>query len=190
MRRNLAVDVLRGLAEALKGMLSKIHGLLINTEEMDGNDADTERHYHNSKPDSYESELCREKDKGERSEPEIAPVSKEGRDLPNLPLALVLKACPDIVPYAPDKPRHWHELVALAGFVRGMMGISPDAWEAAQAAMGPEVAAVTVAGMLQRVSDIRSPGGYLRALTRKAETDGFSPGPMIMALLRPEAQAA
>ncbi len=190
MRRNLATDVLRGLAEALKGLLSKIHGLLINTEEMDGNDANNERRYQNSKPDSYESELCREKDKGEKSDPEFVPEPKDESDLPNLPLALVLKACPDILPYAPDKPRHWHELVALAGFVRGMMGISPDAWEQAQAAMGPEVAAVTVAGMLQRVADIRSPGGYLRALTRKAETDGFSPGPMIMALLRPEAQAA
>ena len=157
---------------------------------MDGSDANNKRHYHNSKPDSYESELCKEKHKSEMSEPEIAPLPKEGRELPNLPLALVLKACPDIIPYAPDKPRHWHELVALAGFVRGMMGISPDAWEEAQTAMGPEVAAVTVAGILQRVSGINSPGGYLRALTRKAETDGFSPGPMIMALLRPELQAA
>ena len=190
MRRNMAVDVLTGLAVALKGMLSKIRALLVGTEEMNGSDANNKRHYHNSKPDSYESELCEEKNKGEMSEPEIAPIPKAGRELPNLPLALVLKACPDIIPYAPGKPRHWHELVALAGFVRGMMGISPDAWEEAQTAMGPEVAAVTVAGILQRVSGINSPGGYLRALTRKAETDGFSPGPMIMALLRPEVQAA
>ena len=190
MRRNLATDVLKGLTVALKNLLSKIHVLLVGTEEMNGNDANNERHYQNSKPDSYESELCREKDKGEKFDSEIAPLPKEGRELPNLPLALVLKACPDIIPYAPDKPRHWHQLVALAGFVRGMMGISPDAWEQAQAAMGPEVAAVTVAGILQRVAEINSPGGYLRTLTRKAETDGFSPGPMIMALLRPEVQAA
>ncbi|MCE8456500.1 replication initiation protein RepC, partial [Rhodovulum sulfidophilum] len=106
---------------------------------------------------------------------------------PVLPLALVLKACPDILDYASSPPRHWHELVALAGFVRGMMGISPDAWAEAERAMGAETAAITVAAILQRVSEIQSPGGYLRALSRKAAQGGFSPGPMVMALLRPMA---
>ncbi|MBL3552857.1 plasmid replication protein RepC [Rhodovulum sulfidophilum] len=106
---------------------------------------------------------------------------------PVLPLALVLKACPDILDYAPSPPRHWHELVALAGFVRGMMGISADAWAEAERAMGAETAAITVAAILQRVSEIQSPGGYLRALSRKAAQGGFSPGPMVMALLRPMA---
>lgn len=100
-----------------------------------------------------------------------------------MPLGLVLKACPDILPYSPDRVRSWEDLNALASFVRGMMGISPDAWTKAQQAMGPAVAAITVAGILQRIDEIQSPGGYLRALTRKAEERGFSPGPMIMALL-------
>ena len=102
---------------------------------------------------------------------------------PTVPLGLVLKACPDILPYAQAEIRQWRDLVNVATFVRGMMGISPDAWRRAADAMGPEVAAVTVVAILQRVSDIQNPGGYLRALTQKAETGGFSPGPMIMALL-------
>ena len=102
-----------------------------------------------------------------------------------LPLGLVLKACPDILPYASQEVKRWRDLVDLAGFVRGMMGISPDAWSEAQRIMGPEVASITLAGILQRVDDIRSPGGYLRALTSKAAAGGFSPGPMIMALLSP-----
>jgi replication initiation protein RepC len=44
-----------------------------------------------------------------------------------------------------------------------------------------------VIAMLERFSDIQSPGGYLRHLTRKAEDDAFSCGPMIMALMRREA---
>ena len=66
------------------------------------------------------------------------------------------------------------------------MGISPDAWTKAQQEMGPEVAAITLAAMLQRISEIKSPGGYLRALTRKATDGAFSPGPMVMALLNSE----
>ncbi|MFT4916166.1 MAG: replication initiation protein RepC, partial [Yoonia sp.] len=101
----------------------------------------------------------------------------------NLPLTLVLKACPDILPYAQGAIRGWNDLVRLAEFVRGMMGISPDAWKRAVTVMGPETAAVTVAGILQRIADIQNPGGYLRTLSNKAEAGSFSPGPMIMALL-------
>jgi len=171
MRRKMAAETLEDLRRALLQLSSKTHAFLNETEEMSGSDAKTERHYTNSNTDSHDFELTKEKGKGSE---------------PPLPLALVLKACPDILPYSPDKPRHWHELVALAGFVRGMMGVSPDAWAEAQRAMGPEVAAITLAGILQRIGEIKSPGGYLRALTRKADSGGFSPGPMIMALLRPE----
>lgn len=189
MRRNLAIEELEALKAELENLLDKIHSVLIETKKMSGSDSYNERHYHNSNKDSYESELCQEKAKGEVST-KLEPDVPVGRAEPNIPLALVLKACPDIEPYSQHTIRHWHELVALAAFVRGMMGISEDAWQQAQRAMGPEVAAVTVAGILQRVSDIKSPGGYLRALTRKAEDGAFSPGPMIMALLRPEVQAA
>ncbi len=189
MRRNLLTEVLESLKGRLENLLDKIRDVLTETKEMSGSDGNSERHHHNSNKDSYESELCREKAKGEVS-PEPEPDVPVERVEPNIPLALVLKACPDIEPYSKYPVRHWHELVALAAFVRGMMGISEDAWQQAQLVMGPEVAAVTVAGILQRISDIKSPGGYLRALTRKAEAGAFSPGPMIMALLRPEVQAA
>ena len=64
-----------------------------------------------------------------------------------------------------------------------MMGISPDAWVKAKIAMGPENAAIVLAALLQKIDDIHSPGGYLRALTDKATDGAFSPGPMVMALL-------
>jgi len=40
-----------------------------------------------------------------------------------------------------------------------------------------------MAAMLERFADIRSPGGYLRALFAKAKVGTFSCGPMIMALV-------
>lgn len=40
--------------------------------------------------------------------------------------------------------------------------------------------------ILQDAARIRQPGGYLRALSRRAAEGGFSPGPMVMALLRRE----
>jgi replication initiation protein RepC len=96
----------------------------------------------------------------------------------------VRTACPDILDYSQDDVRHWHQLVGLAELVKAILGISPDAWTRAQTAMGPLSAAICIAAILQRVDKINSPGGYLRALTDKAEKGAFSPAPMVMALLR------
>jgi len=181
MRRKLAPDALIGLRREVQRVLGVVH-ILLRTEEMGGSDIQNERHHQNSTPDSSVFEPGLEKPRGEGREPDTAPQTPQ-RAAPNLPLALVLKACPDILPYATEPIRHWHQLVALAGFVRGMMGISVDAWTIAQRDMGPEVAAITVAAILQRVSEINVPGGYLRALSRKAADGAFSPGPMVMALL-------
>ena len=104
-----------------------------------------------------------------------------------IPLELVLKACPDILDYAPEPPRHWRQFAEVAARVRAMMGITTPVWHEACQAMGEGRAAVTIAAMLQRFDKLRSPGGYLRALTRKAMEGAFSPGPMVMALLNADA---
>ena len=183
LRRKTPADALEGLCVALRQMMGAINRYL-QSKETGGTDAQNERHHQNSNEDSSVFEPGLEKQRGEGSPvPEPDPQKDRVGHEPNLPLALVLKACPDILPYAQDDIRHWHQLIAVAGFVRGMMGISPDAWTQAQRDMGPEVAAITVVAMLQRISEIQSPGGYLRALTRKAADGAFSPGPMVMALL-------
>jgi len=169
---------------------------------MSTNDAHNEQHYQNSKKDSYESEPCLEKAMGEVGDAntELGKIydgsSNEGRAremdfdddrLPNIPLGLVLASCNEFCAYAPSKVRHWHDLVRVADIVRPMMGISVSAWDEAKQYMGPEEVAVVVVAMLERFSEIRSPGGYLRSLSAKAELGEFSCGPMIMALMRKEA---
>jgi replication initiation protein RepC len=96
---------------------------------------------------------------------------------------MVLEACPDIVDYAKGGISKWRDFLAVAGVVRAMLGVSPSAWEEAQAAMGEIPAAIVVAGILQRGAAIMSPGGYLRELTRKATVGEFTLGPMLMALI-------
>ncbi|MFC3119456.1 plasmid replication protein RepC [Jhaorihella thermophila] len=117
----------------------------------------------------------------------IAIEAEQQDNRPNLPLGLVLEACPAISDYAEGSVRHWHDLVRAADLVRPMMGISPSAWDEAKLEMGPEEAAVVLAAMLERFSEIRSHGGYLRHLTAKAAQGEFSCGPMVMALMRREA---
>jgi replication initiation protein RepC len=98
-------------------------------------------------------------------------------------LSLVLRACPDVADYARSGVASWRDLIAAASVARAALGVSSNAFQAAVAAVGDIDAAIAVAAILQRGDAIRSPGGYLRELTRKAEAGQFSIGPMLMALV-------
>ena len=188
LRRKLDLAALEALNHHATALLDTVNEALFppKTEEMDGNDVETERHIQYSNRISSDSEPSDEKSES---------YSDEGRNLSEaavqkLPLYLVLKSCPDLLDYVPNGIGNWHELVAAADFVRPMLGITADAWSSARATMGDTAAAIALACILQRAADIRNPGGYLRSLSVKAEAGAFSPGPMVMALLRTDNQRA
>lgn len=191
LRRKLSLSALATLYGEISGLREKLRGLLTKTEKMSASDVHSERQCQNSNKDPSDLEPCLEKAGGEvgsktgdtRTDGESREPERAGKAPPLLPLPLVLKACPDILDYARDGIVDWRDFIATAEFVRGMMGVSPDAWEKAKLAMGAAEASIVLAAILQRVSEINAPGGYLRALTAKAEDGAFSPGPMIMALL-------
>lgn len=194
-RRKLSLPELAELKVRLVGILRDIRLMMAteadtNTEKMSGSDAESERLYLNSDKDSSESEqsVGRVNDNNHPTLAHSPTPSKHSE--PTIPLSLVLKACPDILPYCDGSPRSWRDLVTAAAYVRGMMGISPSAWDEAQRFMGSEIAAITVVCILQRFATIHSPGGYLRSLSGKAAAEGFSPGPMVMALLNTDGQRA
>ena len=91
---------------------------------------------------------------------------------------------PDIVDYAKGGIGNWRDFLATAEVVRPMLGISPSGWEEAQMVMGDTQAAIVIACLLQRSSEIQSAGGYLRELTRKARAGEFSLGPVLMAQIK------
>ncbi|SFQ56106.1 replication initiation protein RepC [Donghicola eburneus] len=185
LRRKLYADELNELNLIADQLLTDVNVILSHnkSDNMSGNDDVNERHLQYSNIKHSDSEPSLKKEWAAEVEP--SPQAK-----PKLPLYLVVKACPDLNDYIPTGIHSWPELVTAANFIRPMLGISDDAWRRAEAAMGSEAAAITVVGILQRASEIRSPGGYLRALTSKAESGAFSPGPMIMALLATENQRA
>lgn len=184
-RRKLDEDALVRLAteaEALRQTLANRAIVPHETAEMSACDCQNERHQQRSEKDSYESE-----ESDEQASPSLA---LSAASPPALPLGLVLKAAPDIVPYARHGLDSWSDLLATAEAVRPMMGVSPDAWAQARRFMGPVGAAIALACMLQDIARLRSPGGYLRSLSQKAAEGGFNVGAMVMALLRREDRVA
>ena len=192
LRRKLSIEDLAAYRADLEALLDQARNIIdgSETEEMNTNDARSERHHHNSNKESIDLEPALEKSGAaagvpdvDRDEPVADVDEQDTRHLPKIPLHLVIAACPSLKTFYQGEIRHWHQLFDAACHVRPAMGISASAWEEAQRFMGPEQASIVVAAMLERFEDIRSPGGYLRALTAKAAAGEFSCGPMVMALI-------
>ena len=169
---------LAALAEAILKLL-ECH---VKTEIPSANESHSERHKQNSNsesPTEFEPAF-KESGAAARAAPQPTPMKAAETAFP---LGLVLQACPDIADYTRGGVSNWGDFIAAASVARAALGVSPSAWEAAQAAMGERPAAIVVAAILQRGAAIRSAGGYLRELTRKAEANAFSLGPMLMALV-------
>lgn len=192
LRRKLTLEELSAYRTDLEALLDHARNVIdgSETEEMNTNGAKFERHHHNSNKESTDLEPALEKGgaaagaPGEDTDAPIADVEEQDRrQVPKIPLHLVIAACPSLKTFYQGDIRHWHQLFDAACHVRPAMGISASAWEEALRFMGPEQASIVLVAMLERFADIRSPGGYLRALTSKAAAGEFSCGPMVMALM-------
>lgn len=192
LRRKLSIDDLSAYRTNLEALLDQARNLIDGpeTEDMNTNAARFERHYHNSNKDSIDFEPALEQGGAAADAPDAdtgeieADVEEpDTRRAPKIPLNLVIAGCPSLKTFYQGDIRHWHQLFDAACQVRPAMGISASAWEEAQRCMGPEQASIVVVAMLERFAEIKSPGGYLRALTSKAAAGEFSCGPMVMALM-------
>ncbi|KAB2684419.1 plasmid replication protein RepC [Brucella tritici] len=181
-------QLIEGICEELFELHGEIRDVLesfTKTQNTNANESHSERHIQNSNPESiFESEQgYREKNEASGSTAETDNV----RSLPkrDLPLSIVLDACPNLVEIGQSgEIRHWRDFLSAAELGRTMLGISPSAWLDAQGVMGEVQAAIALAAIYQRSGQINSAGGYLRSLTDKAREGNFSTWPMIMALLR------
>ncbi len=172
LRRKLAFAELEALEVELAEALKVAQGYLYvdMSDHMSTKDAHTEQHIQSSKTDSNIDKNCQEKQKKS----------------PIIPLFVALKACREIELYSDCEIQTWPEFANAAEKVRPMMGISENTWNEAVTTMGRSDAALVLACMLERLSDIRSPGAYLRSLTQRAADQKFSTGPMLLALFNRE----
>ncbi|SMD00182.1 plasmid replication protein RepC [Rhizobium sp. RU36D] len=168
-----------GLME-LRAMVETAYLNSLEEAEMSASDHHFERHHQNSNTEQT-SESNGYDHNTERAA--VSAIAAPERKMA-LSLSQFRKLCPQILDYAKGGISGWADLVSTADLVRSMLGVSPDAWRKAREAMGDQAAAVVIAIMLERADTIRSPGGYLRNLTQKAENGAFSIYPMIQALER------
>lgn len=188
-------QVLEAVAAELDDLWTQIRDVLesfVKSQNLNANESHTERHIQNSNTESKnESEhglgIKREESGSGRDADNLRSLPKR-----ELPLGIVLDACPNLLWLVKGGGgiRNWRDFLATTDLARPVLGISPSAWEDAKVAMGEQQAAITLAAIYQRTDQIKSPGGYLRNLTERAKEGKFSTWPMIMALLRAKLDAA
>ena len=186
--RSASRQIVEEVSADLHGLYTEIREVLesfAKSQNPDANESHTGRHIQNSNPDPLI-----ESENGSRNKEEAGGNAAEPdnlRSLPKreLPLGIVLDACPSLRDLAQGGDiRHWRDFLAAAELARPFLGISPSAWREARDVMGDQHAAITLAAILQRTDQISNAGGYLRSLTDRARTGKFSTWPMIMALVR------
>lgn len=188
-------QVIEALADELEDLWADVHQTLetfVKSEDLNANESHFEHHIQNSSPYPYPGGENKTRLGNKNEEGGSAAHTDNVRSLPgrDLPLGMVLSACPDIVPYAGGvQIRTWRDLAVAADRARPSMGISPSAWQEASDVMGPQHAAIVLAAILQRAEHIRSRGGYLRDLVERARQEKFSVWPMITALLNARMEA-
>nr|WP_281268201.1 plasmid replication protein RepC [Pseudoroseicyclus aestuarii] len=172
LRRRPRADAL----EAVMQDLAEMTALLApgETRELSASDARNERHQQKH----YE-------DPTDKTRPQtVEAQAAKKAEKPALTVQGVTAACPELRSYFPDPIRHWPDLVALADRLAPMIGLGADVVEEARRVMGPQQAAAVVLCILQSLSSIANPGGYLRRLVHRAGEGAFDAAQMVARLLR------
>ncbi|WP_347140530.1 plasmid replication protein RepC [Paracoccus sp. SSK6] len=176
LRRRLGVAELSALRSEFAAVLQDIQAGIPGCQTDDPsikNDQNEQHHQRSDKEDS-ESECIEEK----------GVCSPRSGQPESLTLAGLMSACSDIAQFSSHDINDWPSLIHAAEQVRPLMGIEPSVWSRAKQEMGVASAAAALAAILQRFSQIRSPGAYLQALASRAEAGQFSIEGMIAALAR------
>lgn len=192
LRRKLSAADLEALRNNLADLLGRAKRAMseVITEQLSSSDVHNEQHCQRSDKDNIESENALIEIVPEHR---AAPMISEercienrymGRNDSDVPFELVREACPALRTFYPGDIGNWRQLCDAAAALRPAMGVGSSVWEEAKKSIGFVSASIVLAAMLERFSEIRSPGAYLRALTSKAAAGAFSCRPMIRALLR------
>jgi replication initiation protein RepC len=186
--RNAARQVTDQIGDELEHLYVEIRQTLesfANSEKLNGNESQNERHIQNSNPEKHKDSEDRSRPKKEEAGEAFVDGNVQSLPKRDLPLGIVLDACPGLRDLSGGKPiSNWRDFVDIAELARPMLGISSSAWAEALAVLGAREAAITLAAIYQKGDAIKSSGGYLRSLVDRAKDNKFSAWPMVMALLR------
>ena len=94
----------------------------------------------------------------------------------------IKRICQTAHSFYPDQMGTWSDTIETSRALAPMIGVERPVLQDAENSMGPAQAAVTVLCMLERLTTIRNPGGYLRRLSQLAKDGKYDVGQGLLAL--------
>lgn len=103
----------------------------------------------------------------------------------DLPIDIVLRACPDIETYSIEgRITSWRSLIDAANLGRQQLRIDKIQYHQCRTMIGDKAAAIIVACIFQRRDHIRSAGAYFCQLAKLAQANKFAPEKLLMSHLK------
>lgn len=137
--------------------LTELKALL--AAQVSSTDAQNERHIHTESITNSDSDMPDEEQLATDQTPS---------------LRAVVETCKEYKAFFPEPVRDWHDLIGIADRLTTMIGIDAPVFKDAMLRMGVRNAATAVLCILENLSNIQNPGGYLRRLTQIAQDGGMS----------------
>lgn len=197
--RRATQDELQPILVSLEDLRLKLTNALkscMNSTQVSGNVSQTERQHSNSNTnyliESDSISAVQNTNQKPRNDPsmkldtdQIEEPAHSANEAKNQkwPLSFILKACPEILSYAPEGIRNWRDFQTITNQVRTYLGISSDLYRKAQEKLGIENIAIIIGCILQRSAAIANPGGYFQSLVQSRDARDFSSGPLLFAAM-------
>lgn len=108
-----------------------------------------------------------------------------------IPLDMVLRACPDIASCSSTGLiESWPTLIRASETARMLLGIDKTHYASSLRQIGSKQTAVLISCLFQRQEHIRSTGAYFCELSKLARTSRFSPDKLVLSMLKQSYQKA
>ena len=181
LRRKPTEEALTLAIDSLSSLVDNPQETAQVSDEMGGTDIQNERHIQNSDKNDLDPEDARPSERTAQTTP---PLNKEQ----SVTITDVTSRCSAYAEFFPERPRTWDDLIRVSDRLAPMVGIDQPVVYQAKKTMGEEATATVILCILERLSSVRSPGAYLRHLTKLAQTGQFQLKPMLSALKSPNCQ--
>ena len=171
LRRKLSPARLREIAESLRsdGDEERVEAEGVNpapASDLTASHGQNDRHIHRSNKETLESERSEGSLPGESDNP----ISRPTQGAADITVGECMECARTASAFAPNRPRHWGEVIDLSAMLAPSIGLSKSCIQVAESTLGRHGFALAVLGMVEACERIRNPNAYLKALVRQAES--------------------
>ncbi len=156
---------------------------MANSTPLSATDGQNDPHLQSSKHNTYERREGTHSKTQSISE-QVSQTIDNTETTIDLEYREVMRACPEAMSFAQEKPRNWADLYAFSRWLAPMIGISTNLVDQAEQALGRSSLTITILAIVQKSGSIRNPGAYLRSLFQGPRAEGYCATRYLRSLLR------